>query len=283
VINGTLDWEKMSIAVDIRLDLAEAGIKMPSGRGQAEEILLSDYVRLVRPLILELPVDSSTVIADLVTAGVLDDAIVDQMALSARRIPPAFSTDFALLSSSRTIDLRVIAPMLLRHKQALDIAPPLLPVPAASFSGILILAYEELPVHGRESLAMPVPCLFPKVWDTGMNLIYAREVTEPRAGGYAMVRYTGADSIFHDSPSGIAPELAALIGENPLRIIARGVFGIHPTDLIIDRDDALLILSSETNRALLRDAKVAVILSEAVLVKDARPATAATAAGALSR
>jgi hypothetical protein len=59
--------------------------------------------------------------------------------------------------------------------------------------------------------------------------------------------------------------LAALVGNNPLRVIARGVYGIRPTDPIIDREDALLILSSEENLLLLREGRVAIMLDQSVL------------------
>jgi hypothetical protein len=55
------------------------------------------------------------------------------------------------------------------------------------------------------------------------------------------------------------------VGSNPLRIIARGVFGIDPTDPVIDRDDALLILSTENNRRLLREGRVVLVLNEGKL------------------
>jgi hypothetical protein len=43
------------------------------------------------------------------------------------------------------------------------------------------------------------------------------------------------------------------------------VYGIRPTDPIIDREDALLILSSEENIRLLREGRVAIVLDQSVL------------------
>jgi len=83
--------------------------------------------------------------------------------------------------------------------------------------------------------------------------------------GNRMVRYIARESIFRSSPSGIEGELAALLGSNPLRIIAREVFGVNPTDPIIDREDALKILSSENNRRLLMEGRVALVLSDTKL------------------
>jgi hypothetical protein len=80
-----------------------------------------------------------------------------------------------------------------------------------------------------------------------------------------MVHYSSLQNIFQNNPSGLTAELQQIVGERPLRIFARGVFGINPTDLIIDRSDALLIISSEENRRLLSQGRVVIILDESVL------------------
>jgi hypothetical protein len=260
----------MAIAATITLDLSRAGIKMPGGRAQAEEILLSEYIRLARPVILSLPVDSSRSLHDLLATGDLSTALVDQMAFSAKRVPPVLSSDFTQLTASRTIDLKTIAPALVHNTNVADTMQTLRPVSTPPATGILILAYNELPVHGRAGFARAMPCLFPKIWDSDMNLIYGREMTTvnlqgKETGEFAMVRYTGARNIFENTPSGINAELATVIGENPLRIIASGVFGIRPTDIIIDRDEARVIISGAETRALLREGRVAIVLSDQVL------------------
>jgi hypothetical protein len=99
-----------------------------------------------------------------------------------------------------------------------------------------------------------------------MNLIYERSMMDTGvARRSAMVRYVSSAGVFRPTPSGLSPELAELVGNKPLRIIARGVYGIRPTDPIIDREDALLILSSEENLRLLREGRVAIMLDQSVL------------------
>jgi hypothetical protein len=142
----------------------------------------------------------------------------------------------------------------------------LTPVPTAAYTGIVIIADTELPVYGRNLRALPLPCFFPKIWDTEMNLIFERNMLESgtgKAGG--MVRYVSGEAIFRPTPSGLDEGLLELVGPKPLRIIARGVFGIRPTDPVIDREDALLIISSEENRRLLREGRVALVLRRDVL------------------
>ena len=67
------------------------------------------------------------------------------------------------------------------------------------------------------------------------------------------------------SPSGLDDELIRLVGERPLRIFARSVFGTVPTDPVIDSADASLILANENNRRLLREGRIVFILNQQVL------------------
>ncbi|MDR0759890.1 MAG: polymerase [Treponema sp.] len=265
-ISGMIEWERMELNATVTLNLASAGIKLPAGRSQAEEFINIEYVNLILPYILAIPVDSSDTIENLINRGEFSLRLPSFIADTARKIPPALSADLASLSVAYTIDLTNISSRLIRHSRAMELPRPLTPVPAAEYSGIIIIASEEMPVHGRNSAALTEPCIFPKVWDTNMNLIYNRNILDPDTREKtAPVMYVSESSVFRPTPSGLSPELAELVGTNPLRIIARGVFGARPTDPVIDREDALIILSTEANRRLLREGRVAFALNEKTL------------------
>jgi hypothetical protein len=265
-IEGAVEWETMEIKASVALNLASAGIRLPTGRSQAEELISTEYPRLIRPSMLSIPVDSASTLGDLVDRGEFTLQHVGNIALGAHRIPPALSTDMTSLTASYSIDLTRVGAALIRHSRPIDMIRPLRRSPAASYTGIIILAGETLPVHGRNAGSLVFPCLFPKIWDTGMNLIYERNMMNPETARNAgMVRYVTESSVFRPTPSGLSPELSSLVGNNPLRIIARGVYGMRPTDPIIDREDALIILSSPENLELLREGKVAFMLNQRVL------------------
>jgi hypothetical protein len=215
------------------------------------------------PSILGLQVDSSSTIADLIDRGELTMHEIEAITLRANTVPPALSPDMRNITASHSIPLENVSSALLRHTRPAPIMRILNPVSAARFTGIVIIAAENLPVHGMRGTALPVPSLFPKIWDNEMNLIFDRNMLEP--GRATMVRYSSLDNIFVNNPSGLSPELQEIVGDRPLRIFARGVFGVSPTDLIIDRSDALLIISSEENRRLLTQGRVAIILDDSVL------------------
>jgi hypothetical protein len=265
-ISGKVEWDSMRIRADISLDLASANIKLPSGRTQGESILSTGYLNLIRGGILDLLVDSSSTIADLIDSGEFNLYEAEAIALNAQAVPPALSPDMQNMYSSYTISLSNVSSALLKHDRPTPIIRTLNPVSSAEYSGIIIIASQNLPVHGMKGTAQPIPCLFPKIWDSKMNLIYNRNMLESH--NTPMVHYFPLQNIFQNNPSGLSAELREFIGERPLRIFARGVFGINPTDLIIDRDDAMLIISSEENRSLLSRGKVAIILDDSVLRRD---------------
>ena len=264
----SLDWERREIRAAVTLHLPSLGIRLPTGRTRAEERIAAEYPRLIQSWLLSVPVDSSATLGDLIDRGELPLSLLSEIAHSARRIPPVLSADLELMSVRYTIDLNALEAALLRHRRPAEIERTLIPVPAAPYTGIIIIANEELPVHGRNTRALPLPCLFPKIWDTDMKLIYERSMLEAGIGqSRGMIRYASERDIFRPTPSGLEGELAELAGPNPLRIIARGVFGSRPTDPVIDRSDALLIIASEGNRRLLREGRVVLVLTEKILVE----------------
>jgi hypothetical protein len=265
IITGTLDWEKMEFNSVIFLDLQKAGIKLPAGRSQAEALLEDQLPELIRPFINEIQADSSSTIADLINRGELSPNAFLGKTLS---LPPALSADLSSISAKHTINLTSLGANLIRHSRPQRINTPFIPSPVRDYTGIIIIADENLPVHGKSSSAYLLPCLFPKIWDSNMELIFERNMIEPAIGrNKGLVRYINRESIYRTTPSAMNEDLEKLVGDNPLRIMARGLFGAVPTDPIIDKEDALLILSSENNRRLLTEGRIAIVLNKEKLAQ----------------
>ena len=260
-VSASVDWRRGELNAQVRFDLAQAGLKLPSGRLLGEEILQRSYPRLLRPHLLSLRVDSNSTMETLVNRGELSLEDLDSLSLEARKTPPSLSVDLAGMIGRYTVFMERINGLLMKHRRAAEPVRPLLPVQAMDYTGIIIIADGELPIRGRNTRAFVEPCLFPKIWDTNMNLVYERNMKEPSGDGALIVRYTVPENIFRPTPSGLEGELAVLLGPRPLRILAREVFGINPTDPVIDRDDALQILSTEHNRRLLREGRVVLVLN----------------------
>ena len=253
----------MQINAEISIDLASAGLRLPAGRTQAESLLKADYLNLIRPLLFQLQADSSSTIGDLINRGEFTLTQTDAIALNAGAVPPAMQPDLRRMSETHTILLSTFSSQLIRHSRPAQIIRTLTPVSSASYTGIIIIAAEELPVYAMRSKALAIPCLFPKIWDSDMNLVYERSTLEAR--NITMVRYSTSEKILQNNPSGLTPELRQIIGDRPMRVFARSVFGVNPTDIIIDREDALTIISSEENRRLLSQGKVVIVLDDSVM------------------
>jgi hypothetical protein len=263
-INGALEWDKQEINAVVSLDMASSGLKLPNGRMQGEALIASEYIRLIRPAILNIQVDSSSTVADLVRRGEWSFLDVENLALQVRAVPPALSPDLSSLLAFYTLAINDISAALIRHQRPSEVPVTLTPVSAPAYTGIVIIAAENLPVYGTRSAALLRPCLFPKIWDTEMKLVFERNMLNPRAG--AMVRYFSMRDIFAGGPSGLSREIAAVVGSRPLRIFAHSIFGIQPTDPIIGREDVLQIISNRENRSLLREGRVAIIIDDTLLV-----------------
>ena len=259
---GSVDWIQKEFNAKISFSLAQAGIRLPAGRFLGEEILREASARHLRPHLLSIKVDSNSTVRTLVDRGELSMVDLDRICLEAEKMT-SLSQDLSRIIGRYTIPLGKITSLLMKHRTVREPQRPLIPAQTTDYTGIIIIATEELPVRGRRAQALAEPCLFPKIWDSSMNLVYERNMFEGRDS--PIVRYTRAESIFRPTPSGLDGELAAIAGANPLRILAREVFGIYPTDLVIDRSDSLRILSSDNNLRLLREGRVIIVLNNAKL------------------
>jgi hypothetical protein len=261
-ISGIVEWDRMELSVVVSVNLGEAGLKLPVGRSRAEALLDDEYPALVRPVIMGLQADSSSTLGDLIGRGELSLEDADNLAFQALRIPPALSGDLSSISARYSLSLHTVGAALKKNGRLQDPPRPLVSAKVQDYTGIIIIADESLPVHGRNAAALLRPCLFPKIRDNGMGLVYERNMTDSETG---MVCYVSRESILAKSPSGLDEKLLSRVGANPLRIMARGLFGETPTDPVIDSEDARIILSSEANRRLLREGRVAMVLDRSAL------------------
>ncbi|MCL2008236.1 MAG: OmpA family protein [Treponema sp.] len=270
-VSFSANWAGGQLVGQTGFNLAQAGLRLPTGRFLGEETLRQAYPQILQPYLLALRVDSSTTVRDLVGRG---DISLDQLyniSLEAGRNPASLSGDLSRMTGRFSIDLESISSLLLTHRQVNNPIRPILPVPTQNYTGIIIIADDLLPVRGRRTSSYLEPCLFPKIWDTEMNLIYDLSMFD-RSQSNSIVRYAATQSIFRPTPTGLDPELLALVGANPMRIIAREAFGFVPTDPVIDPYDALRILSSEHNRRLLAEGRVVLVLDESrVLLSEISP------------
>lgn len=252
-----IDWKNHELRARVIYDLKASGLQMPGARTRAEESTRMEFPALIEAAILELRVDSSSSIGDLIAGGALSASEVALFAASAQSLGSRIDLEAGTLTSRYTIGLDAALPLLVRH-QATSRPPRALQAGSTrSYSGIIIFADEELPVHGTRRRAHARPCFFPKVHDDAMTLIYERHMVQPAlARERGIVRYTQRSD---------ADEWETLAGNDPMFILASGLFGVDATDPIIASEDALRILSNGANRALLEQGRVVIVVHPSVL------------------
>jgi hypothetical protein len=108
-LEGSVEWDRGLINAETAINLAQAGILFPFGRIRGEEAISEEYPRLIRPVLLSLPADSSGTVMDMIQRGEFSLEKLDALSLEAQRIAPSLSTDLNRLMGRYTLSLNQIS------------------------------------------------------------------------------------------------------------------------------------------------------------------------------
>ena len=260
-----VQWEEGVFLSKIELDVNKANITLPSGRSVATKRIEQNLLSLVKNPLMTVTVNSSTKITDAITRGNISIATIAEIIANSKKTPTAFSKDGTSMSTIHTITMQNLVKTFIKHNNTYKPNIPIDRVSTKPYTGIIIDARGLLPVKGEFSEKAVEPALFPRVWDAEMNLLYEVNMVEPE-----IVLNAGMVSYAH-LPSDKMVEQR--VGDDPLTIIARGVYGIHKTDPIISKNDALKILSIPENVELLAQGKVVILLDKGSLTYAVKAST----------
>lgn len=250
-VEAQIDWAAGLIAIDISLDLRQAGLRPPAGRLEAERMIERDLPGLLKDAVFTLAVDSHRLVADTVADGSIDINELLPLTAETRMRKAVYSPDFQGFRVSYDLPLLPVTGLYVRHSAPTRLRPLLGWSPTRAYTGLVIYATGLLPVHGENVADRLRPCLFPRIWDEDMNLLFDRNIVAPaalRAGG----------PVAYGTGAGLLP--AGRVGNDPLKIAALEVFGDLRTDLVISREDARRLLSLPANRELLAAGRVFIAL-----------------------
>lgn len=122
------------------------------------------------------------------------------------------------------------------------------------FTGIIIYAAEELPFSGTNRKGHLTPSVFPRIFDENLNVILDMTKMEPE-----YLERWGTAGFSHDAKREYYGDR---VGAFPLRTMAKGIFGMNGTDLILSERAVRKILSDPRNRELLAMGRVMIICLE---------------------
>jgi hypothetical protein len=247
-----INWEKGELILTIEAPLAQTGPNLPAAAITAERRIGTALQRIFPQALLPVQVDSIQTFEEAIENSSFPAAELLTIALTGKKGIPTYSRDMQKIAVSYTYYLHdLLADYFIRHTSPREIPPHISWLATREYTGIIIYARGELPVHGEKRQSPIVPCLFPELFDDAMNPLLLLEMADPvflkRWGSAA---YTAS---FDENP------WKERIGPSPLRIIASGLYGKYPTDLKINEEDAARILSNAANRRLLAEGRILII------------------------
>ena len=252
-----INWTKNTFISDISLDVEKSGIPMPSGKAASVKKIEMDLPILVKDPLLSLYVDDSKTLNDLVLERTLTLENITRIIDVSKKTPSVFASGGSALLTKHTINLHGISSTLVKHTKPYTQSQPIDSISSRAYSGIVIDARGSVPVHGEFSQSRVHPCLFPKIWNEDMDLLYEKNMVQPETAK--------KDGIVHYSSCELIENYADRVGKDPLWITVKKVYGINRCDPVISRDDYLRIASVKENLELLRKGKVVILLDKDLL------------------
>ena len=244
-----IDWRTATITITA----VYADKYSPLLRANGEKTLDGYIDSFFKTQILELNYDSYRKLKDLalIEPGIMNR--LNDLGLRGEKISTKMSKGMDSLEVSYRFRLYPdVIDIFIKHKLPSLPYPLLSFAPSANYSGILIVADGELPVHGEYVNDELQPSLLPKIFDEDMRPIYTYNVAGPQAlRKWGPVMF--ADAIDEDG-------FINRIGQYPLKVSAIGIFGDNRSDIVLRNGDAERILANEHNINLLRDAKIVIII-----------------------
>ncbi|HAK68858.1 MAG TPA: OmpA family protein [Treponema sp.] len=252
-----VDWSRATFTSDVTLDVVKAGIPMPSGKSVSMNRIQMELPVLVKDPLLSLYADDTRTIGDLILEGSLTLDALTRIIDDSKKTPPYFVDASNKLKTTHTISLSDIGSLLVRHHTPYVQEKPIDRISSRAYTGIVIDARGTLPVQGEHIKSEVSPCLFPKIWNEDMTLVYERNMVNPE-----VAKKSGIVDYLPGQGSNKKTQRA---GSDPLWITARKVYGVNRCDPVISYEDYLRITTVPQNLELLKQGKVVILLDASEL------------------
>lgn len=256
--SSTINWTKCLFSSEVRLNVEKAHIPMPSGKSAAINRIQIELPVLIKDPLLSLYVDDTQTIGDLVLQGTFSLEQLTQIIAEGYQTPSYFAPNGIDLLTSHTIKLQNLGSLLVKHHTPYSLRAPIEHIASRAYSGIIIDARGTLPVQGEFTSSKVDPCLFPRVYDENMDLLYERNMVDPTIAKKQNIVYYGSDEA--------KDAYIDRVGKDPLWITAKKVYGVNRCDPVVSYDDYLRITTVPENLKLLEQGKVVILLDKDQLV-----------------
>jgi hypothetical protein len=250
--DSSVDWQQGALRITAETPIDRSGANAPAAAHRAEQEIEARLPAELVSALMPLRIDSRETLAGELRR---DPSLYEGLATLAedvRRLVTRPDPSLSRLSVTYRLDLFPGVPrLLLRDDLPLPFRKILGWVPSDSYTGVVIYAADPLPLHGTDLTTTIEPALFPEIYDEQMGDVLTRDQLDAE-----WVERWGA-AAYTDSMD-LSP-FVERIGNNPKRVLARRLFGVSPTDVVISSEDARELLVNETNRRLLREGRILIV------------------------
>jgi hypothetical protein len=255
---ASVDWSTGMMTVTIRRPMPRSGANLPAAISRVQADIERDAPAIILSELRGLTYDSLRTVNELLIEDQGRIQTLVAAAQAAKLDDTRATIDLRYVEARFVLDLRAeLIARLARHGRPVQLEPVLRWIATADHTGIVINATGALPVHGTSDERHVEPALFPGIYyrdrsgDGVERLMEADYVEREYLDQWGPVSYTS--DVFD-------AEFSGRVGSHPLRIVADGAFGRYPTDIVISYQNALRILASEHNRALIAEGRIAIVL-----------------------
>jgi hypothetical protein len=254
-VSRQVDWQEGVLILEVAMAM-EAREFGPNSRFDAEREIERLLPGLFMSSIVEIPFDSYRTIG----ARLKEDQLLFQ-SLERTAVSSATKSYSRVRRDLQEIQVQYRFPFygeggfvvpLILHNRPYPVEHKLGFFPSRNFTGLVIYARGELPAHGKDIRQPVQPALFPTLYDEQMNPVLTVRMCDPAyLKRWGMVAYSDSES---------SSALLERIGAAPLRTVARGVFGINATDLLLPDEAVDRLVVREANREMLSQGRVLIVI-----------------------
>lgn len=250
-----ISWETGEITITAEAAVPEDSDNLTTERFKISESIDRDLTEIATESFSKLYLDSLISVKDFLKENQSRMTSFDSLNYTKQKVSSSFSRNLSAVVNTYRFNLFTdLMPLLINHKTPSEIRRILTYEPTASFSGIVIYAADVLPLYGEQKTGRIQPAVFPKIYDSDMNIVASAEMAYPESlekWGFAAYTEKVKDlSSFEER-----------IGKYPFYTTAEAVFGNNRTDILIPEEAAKRILYNEANRRLIREGRILIIMS----------------------
>ncbi|MFW6208194.1 MAG: hypothetical protein ACOC7X_05760 [Spirochaetota bacterium] len=252
--SGWIDWQTDTFVLQVTFEANNPNGPVPLLRSKAETAIQRHLPTLFVEAISSILVNSRHTIGEILIDSSEKTAEFRKTASEGKIISSRFSSDFTEFQRIFHYSLYpTFSRHFITHSRPLSQTAELGYVASGQYSGIVIYVDNPIEVYGSHVNGTLKPALFPRVYDDQMNTIIDMRMVEPDA-----INSGGMVSYYHTSQ---IDKVHARVGEVPLYVHAKALFGVRSTDLVVTDRAARKIKADSHTLSLISRGRIAIVSS----------------------